>query len=264
MNLSKLYIPLEQTLPIITLNDHIPLLFTFNIIEPTTWKRIIHDNTEIAQKLEATLKNPNNLNEELHQLNEYIKSQAFMPFLSKGFKENQTIRQLKIDLNRLFDKRDNSEVLLSQVENEITITKEHLKNEYNKEFTEYKKKFINKINSTNSKELYRFDSHLKYEEINWNTSSITKEGTLEYFKDKFQTKIGENERIKFKSPESTIKQGPSEISINKQDVIDALKRMKSETSGPDYITKNIFQSIDPEILASSFNNMLTNQNIPNE
>ncbi|KAG2373554.1 hypothetical protein C9374_012017 [Naegleria lovaniensis] len=260
---SHVEIEYEQALPLVTTNDHIPIMFKFKLLVPTTWKRIINDELNIAKKLEEILKSLPVDNNKLRQLNHEIKNQSYKPRPITGFKESETITKLKQQLHNLHEQKlSEPEENKSNIEKALKETKKKLKEQHNLEFAEYRKKFIDSINHKHTKGIHNFDQHLKYHEIDWNSTQITKEGAVKYFKNKFTSKLNENTQVKFKPGISTVKEGPTNISITKEDVTDALKRMKSTTQGVDFTTKQIFEKIDPNTLASAFNHMIQTQDIP--
>ncbi|KAF0977237.1 hypothetical protein FDP41_003890 [Naegleria fowleri] len=260
---SHIEIEHEQALPLVTTNDHIPIMFKFKLLIPTTWKRIISDEQSVAKKLEEILKSLPVNNSELKKLNHEIKNQSHKPHPIKGFKESEIITNLKQQLHNLHEQKLSETTQdESTIKRSIKETKKKLKEQYNLEFAEYRKKFIDSINNKHTKGIHNFDHHLKYKEIDWNSTKITKEGAVNYFKNKFTSKLDDKTEIKFKPGESTVKEGPSNITITKEDVTDALKRMKSTTQGVDFTTKQIFENINPNNLASAFNDMIQNQDIP--
>ncbi|KAF0977648.1 hypothetical protein FDP41_003640 [Naegleria fowleri] len=260
---SHIEIEYEQALPLVTTNDHIPIMFKFKLLIPTTWKRIISDEQSVAKKLEEILKSLPVNNSELKKLNHEIKNQSHKPHPIKGFKESEIITNLKQQLHNLHEQKLSETTQdESTIKRSIKETKKKLKEQYNLEFAEYRKKFIDSINNKHTKGIHNFDHHLKYKEIDWNSTKITKEGAVNYFKNKFTSKLDDKTEIKFKPGESTVKEGPSNITITKEDVTDALKRMKSTTQGVDFTTKQIFENINPNNLASAFNDMIQNQDIP--
>ena len=129
----------------------------------------------------------------------------------------------------------------------------------------FNERWIKYINKKETKHLYKFDGWLKRKEINWNNlpNNIDLKTTYKYFQQKFST-ITPEQSTTFKIPPSTIKEGPTFTEITTNDVIEALKRMKSKSCGPDHISLDTIRLIDPKVITECFNNCYSKGDIPNE
>jgi len=243
-------------------NDHICLLFTVKIRKINSWKRTITEPLTVAKEMEDILKS-SNIERDLTAINERIKlrySKKLYP-ASNLFRESTVIRKIKEQIHALI----NSEKHQPEWKDNVQQLKLKLNQRYKEEYKQYKERWIKYINKKETKHLYKFDGWLKRKEINWNNlpNNIDLKTTYKYFQQKFSTTISEQSTT-FKIPPSTIKEGPTFTKITINDVIEALKRMKSKSCGPDHISLDTIRLIDPKIIAECLNNCYSKGDIPNE
>ena len=255
----RIIIHSEQVLPQVTNNDHIPFMFKFEITDcNVSWKKNFKpDNKE--ESINSIIRSLNtNLEEEISRIKAQTKSQPNQ----SDFQIHRRINSLPIhrlikEINVLtFEHSNNNK---QQTLDELNKKKDELKFKQKEFFKKERDRWLHMINNTSIGFLYRFDADLNTKNINWKNlpDSVNKDSTLQFFTQKFKK---EYEEIKIKLPTSTVKEGPQEITINKDDILSTLKRLKSKSTGTDFITNDLLKEMtetQATQLAIEFNKMIS-------
>ncbi|EFC44578.1 predicted protein [Naegleria gruberi] len=244
----------------LTTNDHVPFYLDLEFKSNLTWRTYFSKNKR-KRMYEAINKCKI---DNFQELNQAIEAQIIkygskvdrlgVGRISTAFKEE--IQDLE---DEILSKINNPNIPQSEIQELQTLLKEtHINNA-----KEIKEKLIDEFNDNSSSRMYQFDKMIHSNQIMWKDLNFEEEEIVDYFTNKFTST---NQQPTFTPSNSTIKEGPDwSNSIHIKELQDALKRMKSNTSGPDLISLDIIKHLteaNQGILLEEYNRCLRDGDIP--
>ena len=250
----------EQMLPPVSKNDHIPFYVDLEFQSERSWKPTIPKGGK--NKIIETLNNSqfssfeeftSCLSDSIEKYGKY-NDKLGMQTIQSSLKNE--ITDLEISLLEIIRSDETNQQKILDIQTQ-------LKDAYKTASKEIKEKISDKFNAPNSSAMYHFDHLINNKQMNWKDLNFSEDQILQHFQTKFTTS---NSTPTFSPSPSTIKEGPQiTSSITIDDLDSALSRMKSNTSGTDFVSLDIIKALNEDLkklLIDKFNECITNQDIP--